>query len=104
MKILLLKFRNIGDVLLTTPLINKLRHHYPNAQIDFCVNKETEAILTLNPNLNKIITYDRIAIKSLTSIKRLWSEFQFIRSFKKENYDVVINLTSGDRGQLVAWT
>ena len=103
MKILLLKFRNIGDVLLSTPLVNNLRHHYPNAQIDFCVNKETEAMLTLNPNLNKIITYDRIAIKSLTSIKRLWRELQFIRSFKKENYDVVINLTSGDRGNLIAW-
>ena len=57
MKILLLKFRNIGDVLLSTPLVNNLRHHYPNGQIEFCVNKETEAMLTLNPNLNKIITY-----------------------------------------------
>ena len=103
MKILLLKFRNIGDVLLSTPLVNNLRRHYPNAQIDFCVNKETEAMLTLNPNLNKIITYDRVAIKSLSSFKRLCREFQFIRSFKKENYDIVINLTSGDRGNLIAW-
>ena len=67
MKILLLKFRNIGDVLLCTPLVSNLRHHYPNAQIEFCVNKETEAMLTLNPNINRIITYDRIAIKSLTT-------------------------------------
>ena len=103
MKILLLKFRNIGDVLLCTPLVSNLRHHYPNAQIEFCVNKETEAMLTLNPNLNRIITYDRIAIKSLTRIKRLWREFRFIRSFKKENYDLVINLTSGDRGNLISW-
>lgn len=103
MKILLLKFRNIGDVLLSTPLVNNLRHHYPDAQIDFCVNKETEAMLTLNPNLNKIITYDRVVIKSLSSVKKLWEEFQFIYSFKKENYDIVINLTSGDRGNLIAW-
>ena len=103
MKILLLKFRNIGDVLLCTPLVSNLRDFYPNAQIEFCVNKETAAMLTLNPNLNKIITYDRVAIKSLTSIKRFWREFQFIRSFKKENYDVVINLTSGDRGNLISW-
>ena len=46
MKILLLKFRNIGDVLLSTQLVNNLRHHYPNAQIDFCVNKETETMLS----------------------------------------------------------
>ena len=38
MKILLLKFRNIGDVLLTTPLIHNLKMHYPDAQIDYSVN------------------------------------------------------------------
>jgi heptosyltransferase III len=103
MKILLLKFRNIGDVLLSTPLINNLRHHYPNSKIDFCVNKDTQAMLTLNTNLNKIITYDRSSTKSLTIIKRLWRELRFIQSFKKENYDIVINLTNGDRGNLIAW-
>ena len=103
MKILLLKFRNIGDVLLTSPLINNLKIHYPDAQIDFALNKGTEAMLTLNPNLNKIITYDRKDIKSLTFFKNLLKEFQFIISFKKENYDVVINLTSGDRGNLITF-
>ena len=93
MKILLLKFRNIGDVLLCTPLVSNLRHHYPNAQIEFCVNKETEAMLTLNPNINRIITYDRVTIKSFTRIKRLWREFDFIRSFYKEDYDLVITLS-----------
>jgi heptosyltransferase III len=103
MKILLLKFRNIGDVLLTTPLIHNLKMHYPDAQIDYSVNKGTEAMLTLNPNLNEIITYDRNYIKSLSRFKRLWEELKFIRSFKEQNYDLVINLTNGDRGNLIAW-
>ena len=103
MKILLLKFRNIGDVLLTTPLVKNLKNSYPNALIDFSVNKGTESMITMNPNLNKVITYDRNEINSLTTIKRLWREFQFIRSFKKENYDLVINLTDGDRGDIISW-
>jgi heptosyltransferase III len=103
MKILLLKFRNIGDVLLATPLINNLKNNYPDALIDFSVNKETESIITLNPNLNKVITYDRGQIRTLPVFKRLWREVQFIRSFKKEKYDIVINLTNGDRGNLISW-
>ena len=103
MKILLLKYRNIGDVLLTTPLIKNLKKTYPNAQIDASVNKGTEEMLTLNPNLSKIIPYERKVINSLTTFKRLWREIKFIGSFKKENYDIVINLTEGDRGNLIAW-
>ena len=57
MKILLLKFRNIGDVLLITPLISNLKDHYPDAQIDIAVNKGTESMLTINPNINKLIIY-----------------------------------------------
>jgi len=103
MKILLLKFRNIGDVLLTTPLINNLKSFYPDAQIDFAVNNGTEAMINLNPNLNEIFTYDRGYIKSLPVLKKLWNEIQFIRSFQKKKYDLIINLTSGDRGNLIAF-
>ena len=103
MKILLLKFRNIGDVLLTTPLLKNIKKSYPNALIDFSVNKGTESMITMNPNLNKVITYDREEIRSLPILKRFWREIQFFRSFKKENYDLVINLTDGDRGDIISW-
>jgi len=96
-------FRNIGDVLLTTPLINNLKMQYPSAEIDFCTNNGTEEMLTLNPNLNKVITYERDFIKSLPVLKRAWKEIQFTLSFRKNNYDIVINLTNGDRGNLIAW-
>ena len=103
MKILLLKFRNIGDVLLATPVISNIKNSYPDAIIDFSVNLGTESMITLNPNLNKVITYDRREISSLSILKRLYREVQFIRSFKKENYDIVINLTNGDRGNFISW-
>ena len=58
MKILILKYRNIGDVLLSTALVSNLKYYFPNALIDFAVNKETEDILKHNPNLNKVYSYD----------------------------------------------
>ena len=103
MKILLLKYRNIGDVLLATPLLKNIRNNYPEALIDFSVNKGTESMISLNPNLRRVITYNRQEIASLSFFKRLWKELQFIWFFRKEQYDIVINLTSGDRGDLISW-
>ncbi len=103
MKILILKFRNIGDVLLITPLLSNLKQHYPESKIDVAVNKGTELMVSLNPNINNVIIYDRAFIKSLSFIKKLIKETQFSLSFRKERYDMVINLTEGDRGTQITW-
>jgi heptosyltransferase-3 len=100
MKILVIKFRNIGDVLLTTPLIKNLKLHYPDAKIDMVVNKGTETMITDNPNINEIFVYDRKYYKSLPKLKKIIEEFKFLRSFK--DYDIVINTTEGDRGAFIA--
>ncbi len=71
MRILVIKFRNIGDVLLTTPLIENLRLNYPDAEIDVVVNRGTEEMLTLNPNINRVFTYNRERFKSYPKFKRL---------------------------------
>ena len=63
MKILLLKFRNIGDVLLITLLVNNLKADYKDAQIDVAVNHHTDPMINLNPNINKVIIYDRESVK-----------------------------------------
>jgi len=100
MKILVIKFRNIGDVLLTTPLIKNLKLHYPDAKIDVALNKGTEEMVTKNPNINEIFVYDRSYYKSLPKVKKIIEEFKFLRSFK--DYDMVINTTEGDRGAFIA--
>jgi heptosyltransferase-3 len=87
-------------VLLTAPLIKNLKLNYPDAKIDVVVNKGTESMLTLNPNVNKIFTYDREYYKKLPKIKRFFEEFKFLNSFK--GYDIVINTTEGDRGAFIA--
>jgi ADP-heptose:LPS heptosyltransferase len=35
-RILVIQFRMIGDVLLCTPVVRALRHHYPKSYIAFC--------------------------------------------------------------------
>jgi len=102
MKILVIKFRNIGDVLLTAPLFENLKLNYPDAMIDAAVNKGTEEMLAGNPFVNKIHMYDRERIKKLPFIKRMVEEMKFIFSIRSERYEMVINTTRGDRGALLS--
>jgi len=101
-KILLIKFRNIGDVLLSTPLISSLKNIYPDSVVDFALNKGCEDMVSDNPNINDIIVYDRPRIKELSILSQLNEEVGFTRNIRNNHYDMVINLTEGDRGAQLA--
>jgi heptosyltransferase-3 len=103
MKILVIKFRNIGDVLLSTPLVSNLKNIYPDSIIDFALNKGCEDMVSNNPDINNIIIYDRPRIKQLSIFSQLKEEIKFTRNIRKRNYDMVINLTEGDRGAQLAF-
>ena len=102
MRILIIKFRHIGDVLLTTPLIANLHHHYPNALIDIAINKESEGILKNNPHINQILSYDRAKIKSSSLLKKVKEEVKYLKGILNQKYDLVLNLTEGDRGAIIS--
>ena len=55
-KVLLIANQQIGDVLLSTPLLRAMRLAWPQAVIDVLVYENTAGILAGNPDFNKIIT------------------------------------------------
>jgi heptosyltransferase-3 len=97
-----MKFRNIGDVLLITPLIKNLKLAYPDALIDIALNEGTQAMIEGHPCVNNLFIYNRTYIKSLCLLKRLKAEISFAIKIRKKQYDMVINLTEGDRGAQLA--
>jgi heptosyltransferase-3 len=102
MKILIIKFRNIGDVLLTIPLAGNLRKHYPEAIVDFAVNEGTEEMVSLNPDIRHIHVYKRNLTKSKHLLARLLDEWRYANGIRKEKYDIIINMTRGNRGLFLA--
>jgi heptosyltransferase III len=103
MKILIMKFRNIGDVALVTPLLENIKNHYEGAMIDLAINKECAPLLATHSGINKIITYDRKELKSKSLFSRLAGELAFAYKIRKERYDIVINTTGGERGAWLAY-
>ena len=102
MRILILKFKTIGDVLLITPLLQNLKLQYPDSLIDVAVNIGTEVMLSLNPDINNIQIYNRSKNRGVSIFKYIYKEYQFIKNVYNKKYDVVIDLDQGDRGAIIA--
>jgi heptosyltransferase-3 len=100
-RILVAKLRHHGDVLLTSPLFSLLKKHYPQAQIDAYIYKETLPMLEGHPAIDRFILYDK-AWKKLLPLRRGFEEIKILRQIRRAGYDIVLNLTEGDRGALAA--
>src|SRR5450432_1710459 len=54
MKILIIRFSSIGDIVLTTPVIRCLRKKYPEAEIHYLTKQSFRSIVATNPYIDKI--------------------------------------------------
>lgn len=57
--VLIVCFRFIGDVLITTPLAVSIKQAIPNAAIDYLIFEGTEGVLVNNPLIRTVITASR---------------------------------------------
>ncbi len=101
-RILVIKLRHIGDVLLTVPAIRAARETYPDAYIAVLVNKGTEEVLKGNPLIDEVMTYDR-GMKKRSVIRRVKGEIAFVKYLRAHGFDMTIDLTSGDRPAIYSY-
>lgn len=78
MKILILRFSSIGDIVLTTPVVRCLKQQ-AGAEIHFLTKKNFESILTSNPYLDRVFSFQQDVAEVLPALK-------------KERYDLVVDL------------
>ncbi|MFT7343730.1 MAG: ADP-heptose:LPS heptosyltransferase [Lentimonas sp.] len=79
MKILIVRFSSIGDIILTTPVVRCLKEQIPNVSIHYLTKKKFTNLIQDNPNVDKVWGIEK-------SIKEV------IEELKKENYNQIIDL------------
>ena len=100
-KILVIKLRHIGDVLLTVPVIRALKETFPGASVSVLVNSGTEDVLAGNPLIDELITFERKMI-DLSPTTRYLKEIRFIKKIRAKNFDMTVDLTGGDRAAILS--
>lgn len=58
MKILVVRYRFIGDMILTIPFLRNLKYKYPDAQIDMLVSPNSGEVIEDCPYVNNFIYFD----------------------------------------------
>lgn len=97
-RILVIQTAFLGDVILATPVLSELKRLFPDAQLDMLVKKGNESLLLNNPHLHEL----HVLNKSNGKWKAI---FGLIREFRKNQYDLVINLHRfGSSGLITAFS
>ena len=100
-RILIIKLRHHGDVLLSTPVASVLKKAYPQAQIDALVYTETLDILRYNNDFTNLYQIDKSWKKSGIR-KQLGCEMALLNTLRHNRYDLLIHLTENWRGALIS--
>ena len=85
MKILIIHTAFIGDIVLSTPLIQKLKDLYPKSEIDYLTLPTNQSVLYNNPNLNEIILYDKKG-----QDKGIKGFLRVLKILKQKKYDYAV--------------
>lgn len=88
-KILVIKMRFHGDMLLITPVISTLKHQYPDAKVDVLLYEDTIPILSENPEINALYGIKNKKIKTTEKIANFIS---LIKTLRSNRYDLVVNM------------
>lgn len=95
-RFLIIQTAFIGDVVLATAVAEKLRQHYPEAQIDFMLREGNEHLLKGNPQINKVYVWDKKEGKIKNLLRIGWE-------VRKAKYTHVINIHRHAASGFVTW-
>jgi ADP-heptose:LPS heptosyltransferase len=88
MKILVIRFSSIGDIVLTTPVVRCLKTQLDNVEIHYATKQSFKSIFEENPYIDKVHFLG-------SSLK------EYIRQLKAERFDYIIDLHHNLRTRII---
>lgn len=96
-RVLVIKLRNLGDVLLASPVVSALKAQVPHVEVDALVYADTADMLRDHPDLTQLHLVHR-DWKRLGAWQRLKRERQLLSALRQRHYDLIVHLTEHVRG------
>ncbi len=93
-KILIIKLRGIGDVVLSTIVLDNLRKDFPNAQIDYLVEKPSEPGLLGLKDINRVLLFER---------NDFWKKVSLILQIRNIKYDLIFDFFTNPSTALITF-
>jgi ADP-heptose:LPS heptosyltransferase len=96
LKILIIRLSSIGDIILTTPVLEAIKSRFPDSVIDFLVMDQFKEAISGTPWINNLILFEKEKYISVIDLVR------FSKKLNKNNYDIVIDLHAKIRSIVIA--
>lgn len=94
MKILVVRFKQIGDSILAAPICNTLKNTFPDAQVDYVVYEHIAPIFENHKYIDNVIKITKEEQKNIFKyIKKVWN-------VTRNHYDIVIDIMSTPKSEL----
>jgi len=90
-RILVIKLRAVGDVLLSTAVLPGLRASFPGSTLDFLTEKYCAGVVEGNPHVTNVLTFD----------PRNDGSADLVRRVRSGRYDLVIDLFGNPRSAVL---
>jgi heptosyltransferase-3 len=92
-RILIVKFKHIGDVLVSVPTLRALRATFPDARIGYLLNADTAAMVEDHPALDEVLRLHRD--------RGIRHQLALLWALRRRRYDLTVDLSGGgDRGAI----
>lgn len=101
-KILVLRYRSIGDIVLSYPTLESLRKTYPDARIDLVIDDVFREVCYGWTIIDHLILNVR-KWEGKGKLSKLWSELKFIWGIVSQRYDLVVDLHCGPRSTVLTF-
>lgn len=98
MRILLIRLRQVGDVVFTTPAVRALRRAFPAAHLVYVVETDAAPVVVGNPHLDEVLVAPRVR-----GWRRLRDDLWLARRIRADRFDVVVDFHGGPRSAQLAW-
>jgi heptosyltransferase-1 len=92
-KILLIRLRRAGDIVMTTPAVRALKQAYPQAEISYLVEAPYGRLVEGHPDLDSVIAFDKE--------RGIRGFFRLLRDVRKKRCNLVIDFHGGPRASLI---
>lgn len=96
-KILAIKFKYLGDVVVCTPALRAFRQHYPDAELHVLVAREAVPVLAHTPWIDRVWGLPRQRGKV-----KLAQSMPMILQLRKESFTHSIDFVGNDRGAMLS--
>ena len=102
MKILIVKTSALGDIVHAFPALEYLRNKFPDASIDWVVERPFANVVKSHSYVNQVISADTRSWRKTWWKRQTWNEIQaFITQLCSTTYDIVFDLQGNTKSGLI---